>query len=57
MVQDIERMLRRLIGEQIDLRRHEATGLWPVKVDRTQIEQVILSWRSMRATPCPTRAS
>jgi PAS domain S-box-containing protein len=43
VVQDIERMLRRLIGEQIDLRRHEATGLWPVKVDRTQIEQVILN--------------
>ncbi len=41
VVHDIERMLRRLIGEHIDLRRHEAPGLWAVKVDPTQIEQVI----------------
>ena len=43
VIRDLERMLVRLIGEHIHLRRHEAAGLWPIKVDPTQIEQVILN--------------
>jgi signal transduction histidine kinase/CheY-like chemotaxis protein len=43
VIHDIEHMLKRLIGEHIELRRHEATELWPIKVDPNQIEQVILN--------------
>ncbi|MCJ8501061.1 GAF domain-containing protein [Desulfatitalea alkaliphila] len=35
------KMLRRLIGEAIALEWHPAGGLWPVKVDPTQIDQVL----------------
>ncbi len=34
-------MLARLIGEDIDLRFDPAPGLWPVKVDPSQIDQIL----------------
>ena len=34
-------MLRRIIGEDIELRTNPAPDLWPVKVDPTQIGQVV----------------
>ncbi|MGH9682478.1 MAG: ATP-binding protein [Candidatus Acidiferrales bacterium] len=40
---DVEKMLRRLIGEDIELRIFAAPGLGRVKADRGQIEQVILN--------------
>ncbi len=40
---EIEKMLRRLIGEDIDLEFHPASALWPVKVDPGQIEQVLMN--------------
>jgi signal transduction histidine kinase len=40
-VLNMEKMLRRIIGEDIDLKTVLAAGLWPIKVDPTQIEQVI----------------
>jgi CheY-like chemotaxis protein len=35
------KMLRRLIGEEIDLAWRPQTGLWPVKMDPTQIDQLL----------------
>jgi CheY-like chemotaxis protein len=34
-------MLRRLIGEDIDVRWNPAEGLWPVNVDPSQVDQVL----------------
>jgi two-component system cell cycle sensor histidine kinase/response regulator CckA len=43
VVARIERMLGRLIGEDIELRFHPGVDLHDVKVDQAQIEQVILN--------------
>ena len=40
---DTDRMLRRLIGEDIELATVPAEDLWPVKVDPGQIAQVIVN--------------
>ena len=43
VVSDIERMLRRLIGEHIELETRKAQDLWPVRADPGQLEQAILN--------------
>jgi PAS domain S-box-containing protein len=43
IVLNVEKMLRRLIGEHIDLRTSLDPGLGSVKADQSQIEQVILN--------------
>jgi two-component system cell cycle sensor histidine kinase/response regulator CckA len=43
VVSDIERMLRRLIGEHIELKTRKAPDLWKVKADPGQLEQAILN--------------
>jgi PAS domain S-box-containing protein len=43
IVSDMEKMLRRLIGEDIELETSAPEDLWPIKADRSQIEQVILN--------------
>ncbi len=43
IVENMNRMLRRLIGEDIQLLTLLSPGLWPVKVDPGQIEQVIMN--------------
>ncbi len=43
IVADMEKILRRLIGEDIELRTNSAPDLWLVKADRSQIEQVIMN--------------
>jgi two-component system cell cycle sensor histidine kinase/response regulator CckA len=43
VVGDMDKMLRRIIGEHIDLRVCLASELWPVKVDPAQINQVIVN--------------
>ena len=43
VVGDMERMLRRLIGEDIELRKRTSPDLGRVRADRSQIEQVILN--------------
>jgi PAS domain S-box-containing protein len=40
---DLDKMLRRLIGEDIELTLLPAGDLWPAKVDPTQIEQVVVN--------------
>ena len=43
VVSNIEKMLRRLIGENVELRTFLGTGLWSVKADPGQIEQVLVN--------------
>jgi PAS domain S-box-containing protein len=43
IVNDMGRMLRRLIGEHIELRVSVAPDLWPVRADQGQIEQALLN--------------
>ena len=43
VVADLEKMLRRLIGEDIELVTVPQHDLWTVKADRGQIEQVIVN--------------
>jgi len=43
VVSDMEKILRRLIGEDIELRVSAAPDLWLVRADRSQIEQVIMN--------------
>jgi two-component system cell cycle sensor histidine kinase/response regulator CckA len=43
VVADMEKILRRLIGEDIELQTFSAPDLWLVKADRSQIEQVIMN--------------
>ncbi|HXJ18264.1 MAG TPA: PAS domain S-box protein [Candidatus Polarisedimenticolia bacterium] len=43
VVADMEKILRRLIGEDIELQTFSEPDLWLVKADRSQIEQVIMN--------------
>jgi CheY-like chemotaxis protein len=40
-VEEMLKMLRRLIGEDIDLVWQPAPGLWPVRMDPSQIDQIL----------------
>ena len=42
-VESMLKMLRRLIGEDIDLAWLPETGLWPVKMDPTQMDQILVN--------------
>ncbi len=44
IVTDLERMLRRLIGEDIELVCKLDGALWPVKLDAGQVDQVIVNF-------------
>jgi len=43
VLDDVDRMLRRLIGEDIDLVTERAPDLWTVKADAGQLEQVLMN--------------
>ncbi len=43
LVLNIDKMLRRLIGEDIEFVTLPGTDLWPVKVDPIQLEQVLIN--------------
>jgi len=43
VVTEMDKMLRRIIGEDIDLRTILSPDLWPVKIDASQIGQVIVN--------------
>lgn len=40
---ELSHLLRRLIGENIELRMVHSRELWPVKVDQVQLEQVVIN--------------
>jgi PAS domain S-box-containing protein len=40
---ELDKMLRRLISEDIELTTRLAGDLWPVKIDPTQVEQVVVN--------------
>ncbi|MBW7996508.1 MAG: response regulator [Candidatus Glassbacteria bacterium] len=41
VLEDIDKLMRRLIGEHIELTTLPQDGLWPVKIDPGQLEQVL----------------
>ena len=43
VVQHVEQLLTRLIGEDIELRTYLAEDLWPIKADAAQLEQVLMN--------------
>ena len=43
VVAETEKMLSRLIGEDIEIRTHLAQGLWSVRADPAQVQQVIMN--------------
>lgn len=43
VIQDLGKLLRRLIDADIPLETHLATDAWPVKADRTQLDQVLMN--------------
>lgn len=43
VVRGFQKMLERLIGEDISIETHLSEGLWPVRVDPHQIEQVLMN--------------
>jgi two-component system cell cycle sensor histidine kinase/response regulator CckA len=43
VVSRVEKMLRRLIGEDVELRTVPGAGLWSVKADPGQVEQVLVN--------------
>src|SRR5439155_15998921 len=43
VVSNLDKILRRLLGEVIDIAFHPGEGLWIVKADPGQIEQVLLN--------------
>jgi two-component system cell cycle sensor histidine kinase/response regulator CckA len=43
VLQDLSKMLRRLLGDRISLKMETAKTLWPVQADRSQIEQVFIN--------------
>ncbi len=40
-VESMLKMLRRLIGEDIDISWQPATGLWPIRIDPSQLDQIL----------------
>ena len=43
LITELAPMLRLLLGEQMLMRVHCAPDLWPVRVDRSQVEQVLMN--------------
>ncbi len=43
LVGEVDKMVRRLIGENIHLTTRGTRGLWPIRADRTQLEQALIN--------------
>lgn len=57
VLRDIARMLPRLIGEDIELIISPAADLEKVKVDRVQVEQVVMNLAANARDLCPRAGS
>lgn len=57
LISEMNRMLRRLIGEDINLITILARDLWPVRIDPGQIEQVIINMAVNARDAMPTGGS
>ncbi len=44
VVEGLGGMMKRLLGEDVELRTYLAPGLWPVRVDPGQVEQVVVNF-------------
>jgi signal transduction histidine kinase len=44
VVEGLGSMMKRLLGEDVELRTYLAPGLWPVRVDPGQVEQVVVNF-------------
>ena len=53
-ISEIDKMLHRIIGEHIDLQNRLAADLWPIKLDPTQIEQIIVNMAVNARDAMPT---
>jgi two-component system cell cycle sensor histidine kinase/response regulator CckA len=43
LIDDLSKMLRRIIGEDIELVIEQAEALWPVEIDPTQVDQILMN--------------
>lgn len=43
LLTDLNRMLERIIGDNIEIKLKPATNLWPIKTDPNQMEQVVIN--------------
>ena len=43
LVDHVDKLLRRVLGEDVELQTHRGADLWPVRVDRGQVEQVLVN--------------
>ncbi|MCB0223192.1 MAG: PAS domain S-box protein [Anaerolineae bacterium] len=43
IIRDFQQMLRRIIGEDIEIETHLAADIWPSRADKGQFEQVLLN--------------
>lgn len=44
VVEGLGGMMKRLLGEDVELRTYLAPGLWPVRVDPGQVEQIVVNF-------------
>ena len=52
LVSTMSELLRRTLGERVDLETVLGGGLWLTSADQNQVESAILTWLSTHATPC-----
>jgi CheY-like chemotaxis protein len=57
VVGQTDKLLRRIIGEHIDFQTTIAANLWPIKADRSQMEQVIVNLAVNARDAMPTGGS
>ncbi|MDH3744952.1 MAG: response regulator [Acidobacteriota bacterium] len=54
---DLHSMLTRLLGEDIDLHIESSPGLWPIEIDASQLEQIVLNLAVNAREAMPTGGS
>jgi len=56
-VKGLDEILRRTLGDSIEVRITPCDDLWSTRIDPSQVENAILKLRSTRAMPCRKAAS